>query len=164
MLRHGRPSGDCLSQQLGKEPSDALVDLVDDGPDLLDGLAGGIGELVPGEEILAIVGTHRVVLAFNPDDDDPGLLRAAVQLLVVQAQRRLADDRAGDLGLADAKLEEARRRLVDMQNILKTALAVRNGAGKVVTGLEALHGSLALSIDQARAALRGTISAGSTAA
>jgi hypothetical protein len=114
-------------------------------------------DLVPGGAMLATLGTNRMVLAFDPETDDPGLLRAAVQLLLVQAQRRLAEDRAGDLGLVDAKLDEARVRLLEMQDILKTALAVRNGATKVVTGLEALQGSLTLTIDQARAALRGSM-------
>jgi hypothetical protein len=110
-------------------------------------------DLVPGGELVAVIGPNRMVLTFNPDEDDTGLLRATLQLLLVQAQRRLAEDRAGDLGLVDTKLEEARRRLVEMGEIIKTAVAVRNGAGKVVTGLESLQGPLVLTIDQARAAL-----------
>jgi alkylated DNA nucleotide flippase Atl1 len=110
-------------------------------------------DLVPGGELVSVIGANRMVLAFNPDEDAPSLLRATLQLLLVQAQRRLSEDRAGDLGLVDTKLEEARRRLVEIGEIIKAAVAVRNGAGKVVTGLESLQGSLVLTIDQARAAL-----------
>ncbi len=110
-------------------------------------------ELTPGNELVAIISPTRMVVAFNPDEDDPGLLRATIQLLLVQAQRRLTDDRSGDLRLVDAKLDDARRRLVEMGDIIKAAVAVRNGAGKVVTGLEGLQGSVLLTIDQARAAL-----------
>lgn len=119
---------------------------------------------VPGGDILAVVGANRFVLAFDPDQDEPGLLRAAMQLLCVQAQRRLAEARTGDLGLVDAKLDDARRGLLEMQQIIKTAVMVRNGAGKVVSGLENLHSSLTLTIDQARAALNGSRPASSSAA
>jgi hypothetical protein len=112
-------------------------------------------DLVPDGDILAVVGPNRMVIAFDPDEDEPGLLRATVQLLAVQAQRRLAEDRAGDLGLVDARLDEARRRLLEMGEIIKSAVTVRNGAGKVVSSLETLHTSLGLVIEQARAALRG---------
>lgn len=77
----------------------------------------------------------------------------------MQAQRRLAEDRAGDLGVVDSKLDEARRRLIiELGDIIKTAVAARNGVGKVVTGLESLQGTLTLTIDQARAALVGSMS------
>lgn len=114
-------------------------------------------DVVPGGEIVAIVGPNRMIVAFDPDRDDVGVVRATVQLLVLQAQRRLAEERSSDLGVVDFKLEEARKRLLDLQEIIKTALAVRNGAGKVVTGLEGLHGALMLAIDQARTALNGAV-------
>lgn len=120
--------------------------------------------VMPGLEIVAILGANRMVVAFDPDEDDVGILKAAVQLLALQAQRRLAEGRSSDLGAVDSKLEDARRRLLELQEIIKTALAVRNGAGKVVTGLEALHGGLTIAIDQARGALSGAMLAGSSAA
>jgi len=110
-------------------------------------------ELAPGNQLVSVISPSRMIVAFDPDEDDLGLLRAAIQLLLVQAQRRLTEDRSGDLRLVDSKLEDARRRLVEMGDIIKAAVAVRNGAGKVVTGLEGLQGSLLLTIDQARAAL-----------
>ena len=53
-------------------------------------------------------------------------------------------EQADVLSLADSRLEEARRRLVQMGDIIKTAVAVRNGWAQVVTGLEALHQGLLL--------------------
>jgi alkylated DNA nucleotide flippase Atl1 len=50
-------------------------------------------DLVPGREFVAVIGPGRMVLAFDPDCDEQGLLRATLQLLLVQAQRRLAEDR-----------------------------------------------------------------------
>ena len=105
-------------------------------------------DLVPGAKLLALLSPWRLVLAFNPAVDDPSLFRCALQLLSVQAQRRLADGRLGDVGAADAKLTEAAATLEVMQDLLKTAVTVRNGAGKLVDGLEAIRVSLNLSIDQ----------------
>lgn len=112
-------------------------------------------DLVPGKEMIAILGPGRMVIAHDVDDD-PGLVRAAVQLLVVQAQRRLAEARGGDLGAADRKIAEARQQLVAMQAVLKTALAVRAGANKVVTGLEGLHATMAQLLEQAQDAIRAS--------
>lgn len=110
-------------------------------------------DLVPGKEMIAILGAGRAVIAYDPDDD-PGMVRATIQLLVVQAQRRVAEARGGDLGVADRKIAEARQQLVAMQDVLKAALTVRAGASKVVTGLEGLHATLGQLLDQAQAAIR----------
>lgn len=116
-------------------------------------------DLVPGKEIVAILGPGRAVIAYDVEDD-PGILRAVVQLLIVQAQRRLAESRGGDLGIADQKIAEARQQLVAMQEVLKAALTVRAGASKVVTGLESLHATLAQLLDQAQSAIRASAPGG----
>ncbi|OBH47307.1 hypothetical protein A5688_03115 [Mycobacterium mantenii] len=115
-------------------------------------------DLVPGKEMIAILGPGRAVIAYDVEDD-PGMVRATIQLLVVQAQRRVAEARGGDLGVADRKIAEAHQQLVTMQDILKSALTVRAGASKVVTGLEALHVTLSQLLGQAQAAIRASVPA-----
>jgi len=110
--------------------------------------------LVPGGELLALVGPNRIVIAFDPDHDDPALIRGALQLLLVEAQRRLAAGRGSDLTVADAKIAQARQQLLAMQQVIKTAITARDNAVKVVTGLEAVHGTLTLLLEQAQGALR----------
>lgn len=111
--------------------------------------------LVPGGDLLALVGPSRIVLAYQPDEDDPSLIRAALQLLLVEAQRRLAAGRGSDLTVADSKIAEARQQLLSMHQVIKTAVSVRDNAGKVVTGLESMHGTLTLLLEQAQGAMRG---------
>lgn len=119
-------------------------------------------DLVPGREMIAILGAGRAVIAYDAADD-PAMVRAAVQLLVVQAQRRVAEARGGDIGVADRKIAEARQHLVAMQEVLKAALSVRAGASKVVTGLEGLHANLTQLLEQAQAAIRSNASDGGCA-
>jgi hypothetical protein len=116
-------------------------------------------DLVPGGELLAVLAPSRIVMAYEPGTDDHALFRGALQLLSVQAQRAVADGRSGDLGAVDAKLAEAKRSLIVMQDLTKTAATVRSGAGKVVAGLESLHSILTLCLEQAQAALGDATSA-----
>lgn len=109
---------------------------------------------VPGGEALALLGTTRAVVAFDPSVDSPALLRGVVQLLAVEASRRIATSSGSDTALADTKVAAARQQLSDIVAIQKLASASRDNAGKVVTGLDALHSALAQSLDQALAALR----------
>ncbi|HEX3795262.1 MAG TPA: hypothetical protein VHV57_12250 [Acidimicrobiales bacterium] len=111
-------------------------------------------DLVPGGEMLAVLAPNRIVMAYDPASDEPALFRSALLLLSVQAQRQLTDGRTGDLGAVDTKLAEAKRSLLVMQELMKTAMSVRTGASKVVTGLESLHATLTLCLEQAQGALR----------
>jgi hypothetical protein len=108
---------------------------------------------VPGGEPLALLGPTRAVIAFDPDTDSPALLRAALQLLAVEARRRVAG--AGcDVQAADSKIGAAREQLAQLIALHKLATGVRDNAGKVVAGLDATHAALSQSLDQALAALR----------
>jgi hypothetical protein len=119
---------------------------------------------VPGGELVALLGPTRAVLAFDPDVDDPAVLRAVVQLLGLQAQRRLAEGRGGDLGEVDAHLVDARRVLSGMQDMVKTATSVRADASKLVGGLEAMSSTLGRLLDQAQAALKAAAAPGAAVA
>lgn len=109
--------------------------------------------MVPGRELLAILTPSRFVMAFDPETDDPAVFRAALQLLNVQAQRQLMATRVGDLAAVDQRIDEARRALLTMQEMIKTAMGVRTGAGKIVAGLELLHDTLGHLLTQAQAGL-----------
>ncbi len=110
-------------------------------------------DLVPGGGLIGTVGGTRLVVAYG-DDGDPALLRAACVLLALRAQRELINERGGaDLAVADARLSEAQALLVTLTEIVKAAVGVKTGAGKVVLGLEGLQESMARCLAQARTAL-----------
>jgi hypothetical protein len=77
-----RRRGRSALHQLVEQHAGASVDLLDDGPDLLDGLAGGVGE-VPVEVALARVDRTGVTAAHGDDD--------------VGAASRLVGERLGEL-------------------------------------------------------------------
>lgn len=109
---------------------------------------------VPGGEPLALLGAGRAVVAFDPATDSPALARAAIQLLAVEASRRVAVTSGTDVTAADSKIVGARQQLAELVALHKIASGVRDNAGKVVTGLDTLHMSLCQTLDQALAALR----------
>lgn len=109
---------------------------------------------VPGGEPIALLGTSRAIVAFDPETDSRALVRAVLQLLAVEASRRVATTTGSDVGVADSKLLAARQQLTELVTLHKLATGVRDNAGKVVSGLDALHVALTQTLDQALAALR----------
>lgn len=113
---------------------------------------------VPGGEPIALLGPTRAVIAYDPDTDSPALVRAVLQLLAVEATRRVETTSATDLGAVDSKIVTARQQLAELVALHKLATGVRDNAGKVVTGLDALHAAMTQTLDQALSALRSALS------
>ena len=109
---------------------------------------------VPGGDPIALLGPTRAVVAYDPETDSPALIRAVLQLLAVEATRQVQTTAATDLGLVDSKIVAARQQLAELVTLHKLATGVRDNAGKVVTGLDAVHGALSQTLDQALSALR----------
>lgn len=110
-------------------------------------------ELVPGGDLLRLIRPHQIVLAFDPEHDNPSLLRVTVQLLVLMAEYQLSENGSGDHKAVGVCLDEARQCLVHLADTIKTAVSLKNGATKVVTSLEAIYESLTLCLEKARSAL-----------
>jgi hypothetical protein len=108
---------------------------------------------VPGGGVLAMLGASRAVIAFDPDVDEPSLLRAAIQVLGTEGRRRVSTANSSDLGVADVKIVSARQQLADLVALHKVASGVRDNAVKIVVGLDAVHASLSQTLDQALTAL-----------
>jgi hypothetical protein len=112
---------------------------------------------VPGGEPMALLGPTRAVVAYDPDTDSPALMRAVLQLLAVEATRRVETTVSTDLGLVDSKIVSARQQLAELVALHKLATGVRDNAGKVVTGLDSLHAAMTQTLDQALSALRSAL-------
>ncbi|GAA2756188.1 hypothetical protein [Actinopolymorpha rutila] len=81
-------------------------------------------------------------------------MQAAALLVALRVQRDAALEGDGAAAAeADRRLAEAQAQLALLAETLKAAQTVRTGAGKVVSGLEAVHEALVRSLLQARAAL-----------
>ena len=93
-------------------------------------------------------------MSFDPDTDNPALVRAVLQLLAVEASRRVATTTGSDVGVADSKILAARQQLAELVALHKLATGVRDNASRVVAGLDSLHSALAQTLDQALTALR----------
>jgi hypothetical protein len=108
---------------------------------------------VPGGDLVAMLGSSRAVVAFDPAADSPGLVRALIQMLAIEARRRLVSHGDADLELVDRKLSQARTQLAELIQLQKVATGVRDNASKVVAGLDSVRNALAQTLDQAIAAL-----------
>lgn len=101
------------------------------------------------------LGPRRIVLAFDPDTDNPDLLRTVVQLLRISAQAASMRDDAAEVRTAEEKLDEALTLLTQIDTISKLAGQIRQNATKIDTEADGVKGKLTRLLSQARAALAG---------
>ena len=66
-------------------------------------------------------GSRRIVLAFDPENDDPDLLRTVVQLLRLSALSAAARQDSGEIRTAQEKVAEALALLSRIDGIKTTA-------------------------------------------
>ena len=100
-------------------------------------------------------GSRRIVLAFDPETDEPDLLRTVVQLLRLSALPAAARQDGGEIQTAQEKVAEALALLGRIGGV-KTATAGQ--IKKSATKIDAESDSLAT--DLGPAALAGTVGAG----
>ncbi len=105
-------------------------------------------------QLVRVIGPRRIVLAFDPDQDDASLLRTVVILLRTAALA--ATLRINDSGVhtATERIAEALAALPRVETIRKTADSIRKGAQKVDTEAEKLHASLDRLLRQAQTSLQ----------
>lgn len=108
-----------------------------------------------GGHAIRCLGPRRIVLAFDPDRDDPQLLRTVVQLLRTAALAASSRRDAEDIQTAEEKLAEAVAMLSKIDEIRTAAGAVRKGADKIDGQCTALQTGLSRVLRQAQAALVG---------
>ena len=101
------------------------------------------------------LGARRIVLAFDPETDDPELLRVVVQLLRHSAQSAAARASDGEVAAADEAMSEALAVLVRLDSVKRAVQDIRKGAEKIDNDAVTLKSELTRLLIEARSALSG---------
>jgi uncharacterized phage infection (PIP) family protein YhgE len=109
-----------------------------------------------GGHTIRVIGTRRVVLAFDPDQDDADLLRTVVLLLRATAITASARKGANQIATAQENITEAVAQLAKIDSIKKLANTIQKGATKIDSECIGLNSSIRRLLDQALAALDGS--------
>lgn len=108
-----------------------------------------------GGQSVQTLGPRRIVLAFDPERDDPQLLRSVVQLLRLAAEAADARVDTGEIATADEDIAEALTVLRRMDVFARAARDIRKGAQTVDSESVSLQAELTRLLAQARSALAG---------
>lgn len=108
-----------------------------------------------GGHSVRVLGQRRVVIAFDPDEDDADVLRTVVLLLRTVAVA--ASVRSGDaeVDTAEEKIGEAVDQLTKIDTIKKTAGSIQKGAAKIESECTSITTSVRRLLDQALVVLAG---------
>ena len=106
-----------------------------------------------GGRSIRVLGPGRVVLAFDPETDDPDLLRTAVMLLRTVALATVTRRGADQLATAEEKISEAVVQLEKLDEVKKTAGSIQKHATKIETSCTAISSGIHRLLADALAAL-----------
>ena len=109
---------------------------------------------LPGGEALRMWGCRKIVVAFDPDTDDPALLRAVYLLLRAQACLSAARNGIDQVQTAEEQLRAAAEQLTQFAELQKMVTTIKTNADKTVLKLGGLQETLARHVTAALAALR----------
>ena len=108
-----------------------------------------------GGQALRVLGTRRVVMAFDPDGDDPELLRTVVMLLRTVALAATTRTGAAEIATAEEKIAEALVQLGKIDTIKTAANAIQKNATKIDSESTGIRTSIQRLLDQALGSLAG---------
>jgi hypothetical protein len=109
-----------------------------------------------GGQTIRVIGARRAVMAFDPENDDPDLLRTVVMLLRTTAVTASARKGAHQIATAQENINEAMAQLAKIDSVKKLAGTIQKSATKIDGECTGLNSSIRRSLDQALAALAGT--------
>lgn len=115
-------------------------------------------------QAIRVIGPRRIVMALDPDRDDPELLRTVVLLQRTVAVAASARTGATEIATAEEKISEALTHLDKIAKVRKLASGIQQNAGKIDSECTAINSTIQRLLDQALTALAGTASAASSAA
>ena len=98
-------------------------------------------------------GSRRIVLAFDPENDYPDLLRTVVWLLRLSALSAAARQDSGEIQTAQEKVAEALALLGRSDGIKTTACQIKKSATKIDAESDSLATDLARLLSLAQSAL-----------
>lgn len=99
------------------------------------------------------LGPRRIVMVFDPQNDEPDLLRTVIQLLRVSAMAADSRQDAEGIRTADEKIAEAIALLSRIDDIKKVAGTMRQSATKVELTSDEVRTALSRVLGQAQSAL-----------
>lgn len=102
---------------------------------------------------IRVIGSRRILLAFDPTSEDPDLLRTVVMLLRTAALTASTRRGAEQLTTAEEKISEAVTQLDRIDDIKKAAGSIHKNADKIETGCTAVTSSIHRLLAEALAAL-----------
>ena len=111
-----------------------------------------------GGQTIRVLGQRRVIIAFDPGQDDPEVLRTVTLLLRTVAIAATARTGAAEIDTAEEKIAEAIEQLDRIDTIKKTAGSIQKGAAKIESECTAVSTSIHRLLDEALVALAGSAS------
>ena len=84
-----------------------------------------------GDRSIRVLGRRRIVMAFDPQNDDPELLRTAVMLLRTAAIAAASRNGANEIATAEEKITEAIAQLTKIDEVKKLAGSIQKSATKI---------------------------------
>ena len=116
-----------------------------------------------GGHSIRVLGQRRVVIAFDPDSDNPEVLRTVALLLRTVAMAAAVRTGEAEIDTAEEKIGEAVSQLDKIDAIKKAAGTIQKGAIKIESECTSITTSIRRILDQALISLAGTTSRGGTA-
>jgi hypothetical protein len=109
-----------------------------------------------GGHSIRVLGQRRVVIAFNPDEDDPEVLRTVTLLLRTVAIAASVRTGEAEVDTAEEKISEAVAQLDKIDAIKKAAGSIQKGAVKIESECTSITTSIRRLLDQALVSLTGS--------
>lgn len=106
-------------------------------------------------ETIRVLGKRRIVLAFDPLNDDSDLLRTVVMLLRASALTAANRSGAHEIATAEEKIAAAVEQLSGIRDIKKTANAIERNAQKIEKSCGTIYSAIDRLLGEALTALAG---------
>lgn len=108
-----------------------------------------------GNQTVRVIGDRRIILAFDPETDEPELLRTVVMLLRTAALAAATRKGTQEIATAEEKITEALAELGKIDSVKKLAGQIQTNAEKIDKQCGGLNTGIRRLLDQALAALAG---------
>lgn len=108
---------------------------------------------------IRVLGPRRIVLAFDPNRDDPELLRTVVLLIRTVALAATSRTGTSEVATAEEKIGEALAQLDRIAKVKKLANGIQKNAGTIDSECSGLNASIRRLLDEALVALAGSSAA-----
>ncbi|MER6760263.1 MULTISPECIES: Fis family transcriptional regulator [Amycolatopsis] len=106
-------------------------------------------------QTIRVLGSQRVILAFDPTTDDPNLLRTVVMLLRTTAIATSGRKGVQEIATAEDKITEALTHLAKIDSVKKLSATIQKSATKIDSECATLNAAIQRLLDEALIALDG---------